>query len=272
MSLEHRNQGGDSKPTGGSRFAIIRGPRPLNELHGRSPRRLWDRLLGRHPIDAPLDLRGTTGGASLMSPALFGQVYRLPEGVQRLERATVQRLLDLIHDGRGSIEELAREFGPHAFIHANYPLAFIAGQYGGTVWDLGLLSRKVVTTAGVNYLVDALQNLTEPENFKYHGYGTGTNAEASGDTGLQTELTTEYASDNTRPTGSQTEGASANIYRTVGTLSPDSGGTLAITEHGIFSASSAGTLLDRSKFSAINLVAGSDSLQTTYDLTLSAGG
>lgn len=142
----------------------------------------------------------------------------------------------------------------------------------GTVIDFGVASMRVVTTAGVNYLVDALQNSVEPENFKYHGYGTGTTAEAAGDTALVTELTTEYATDSTRPTGSQTEGASANIYRSVATLSPDSGGTIAVTEHGLFSASSSGTLLDRSKFSAINLVAGSDSLQTTYDLTLSSGG
>jgi len=47
---------------------------------------------------------------------------------------------------------------------------------------------------------------------------------------------------------------------------------LASTEHGIFSAASAGTLWDRSKFTAINLVAGSDSLQTQYDMTASAGG
>lgn len=140
----------------------------------------------------------------------------------------------------------------------------------GEETDYGLASLRVVTSAGVNYLVDALQGSTEPENLKYHGFGTGTNAEASGDTALQTELTTQYAVDSTRPTGSQTEGA-ANVYVTVATLSPDTGGTIAITEHGIFSATSAGTLLDRSVFSAVNLVAGSDSLQATYSFTITAG-
>ena len=86
-----------------------------------------------------------------------------------------------------------------------------------------------------------------------------------------TELTTQYATDSTRPTGSQTEGASANIYRSVGTLSPDSGGTIAITEHGLFSAPSSTTLWDRSLFSAVNVVAASDSLQATYDCTFPAG-
>lgn len=144
-------------------------------------------------------------------------------------------------------------------------------HFGGAVTDFGLLSARVVTDAGVAYIVDAWQNIVELENMKYHGFGTGTTAEAAGQTALVTELTTEYVSDNTRPTGTTTEGATGNIYRTVATLSPDSGGTLAITEHGVFSATSAGTLLDRSKFSAINLVAGSDSLQTTYELTLTSG-
>lgn len=136
--------------------------------------------------------------------------------------------------------------------------------------DYGVVSTKKVTTAGVNFIVDAFQNTTELENLKYHGIGTGTTAESNADTALITELTTEYNPNSTRATGSTTEGASANIYRTLGTNTLDSG-TPAITEHGVFSASSAGTLLDRSVFSAINLVgANGDGLQTTYDLTCSA--
>lgn len=136
---------------------------------------------------------------------------------------------------------------------------------------LGLASLRVITTAGVTYIAaDIAGGANDSNLFKYHGFGIGTAAEAVGDTALGTELTTEYATDSTRPTGNQS--ASTNTYTTVATLSPDSGGTLAITEHGIFSATSAGTLLDRSKFSAVNLVAGSDSLQATYVLTLSAGG
>jgi hypothetical protein len=153
-----------------------------------------------------------------------------------------------------------------------YGALYLRKRTGQGEWlDLGLASVRVVTTAGVNFIVDAFQNTTELENLKYHGFGTGGTAEAVGDTALVTELTTQYAPDNTRPTGSTIEGATANIYRTVGTLSPDTGGTIAITEHGIFSATTAGTLLDRSLFAAVNLVAGSDSLQATYDLTFTAG-
>lgn len=142
----------------------------------------------------------------------------------------------------------------------------------GGIEEYGIVSCRVVTDAGVAYIVDAFQNSVELENEKYHGYGTGTTAEAAGDTALVTELTTQYATDNTRPTGTTTEGATANIYRTVATLDPDA--DVAITEHGVFSQASnaGGTLLDRSKFSAINLSgAGGDTLQSTYDLTFTSG-
>lgn len=141
----------------------------------------------------------------------------------------------------------------------------------GQVLDYGLASLRVVTTAGVGYIVDAFQNSVELENMKYHGFGTGTGNEAAGDTALGTELTTEYTVDNTRVWDSSGEGASANIYKTIATFTCDSG-TPAVTEHGIFSqaANSGGVLLDRSKFAAINLVA-TDSIVSNYQLTFTAG-
>jgi hypothetical protein len=140
----------------------------------------------------------------------------------------------------------------------------------GEVLELGLASMRVVTTAGVNFLVDAFQGTVEPEILKYHGVGTGATAEASGDTALVTESTTILTVDSTRATGSLTEGASANIFRTVGTVSFDGSG--AITEHGIFSqaATGGGTLWDRSVFAAINVVS-TDSIAFTYDATFAAG-
>lgn len=136
--------------------------------------------------------------------------------------------------------------------------------------DYGIVSRKMVTDTGVAFIVDAFQNITEIENLKFHGIGTGAGAEAVGNTALSTELTTQYNPDNTRATGSTTE-ASAPVYRTVGTNAVDS--AVSITEHGIFSqaATGGGTLLDKSLFTAVALASG-DSLQSTYDLTLTSGG
>lgn len=145
-------------------------------------------------------------------------------------------------------------------------------QADGQRIDYGVASLQKVTTAAAGFIATRLVDAaTSIGNFDFHGYGTGTNAESNADTALQTELTTQYATDNTRPTGTPTN-PSANVYQTVATLSPDTGGTIAVTEHGIFSqaATGGGTLLDRSVFSAVNLVAGSDSLQSTYQLTISA--
>jgi hypothetical protein len=138
--------------------------------------------------------------------------------------------------------------------------------------DYGLVSVGVITTAGVNYLVaDMAAGANDINLFKFHGIGTGTNAEAAADTALQTEITTQYQTDNTRPTGSQGTGGSSNVYRTIGTITVDA--AVANTEHGILTqaATGGGTLWDRSQYSVINLANG-DSLQATYDATFPAGG
>ena len=141
---------------------------------------------------------------------------------------------------------------------------FIRGD--GTERDLGLLSARVVTNAGVTYMRDdfnAATGAADITNFKFNASGTGSVAENVTDTALGTD------SGVARVTGSQGVGAGSNTYVTVGTMNYVS--TLAITEHGIFSASSAGTLWDRSVFAAINVVSG-DAIQFTYTLTITAGG
>jgi hypothetical protein len=141
----------------------------------------------------------------------------------------------------------------------------------GRIEHLGLISTKVITDAGVAFLVDDWDNNgTDITTMNFHGAGTGTTAEAAGDTALVTESTTALNPDNTRATGTRSQPA-ANQYRTVGTLTFDA--TAAITEHGIFSqaATGGGTLWDRSVFSAINVVSG-DSIQFTYTCTVSSGG
>lgn len=141
----------------------------------------------------------------------------------------------------------------------------------GDVEHLGLVCTKVITDAGVAFLVDDWDaNGQDISTMNFHGCGTGTNAEAAGDTALQTESTTALNPDNTRATGTRSQPA-ANQYRSVGTLTFDA--SAAITEHGIFSqaATGGGTLWDRSVFSAINVASG-DSIQFTYTCTVSAGG
>jgi hypothetical protein len=136
----------------------------------------------------------------------------------------------------------------------------------GEVEDKGVVATRLVTTVGVNALVDAFQNLFTLSNFKYHISGTDTAAEAIGDTEATITGTTPNP-----VTGSQTEGASANIYKTVATIPYVS--TLAITSHGLINSGTkaASVLWDRSVFAAINVVNG-DSIEFTYELTCNAGG
>jgi len=139
--------------------------------------------------------------------------------------------------------------------------------------DYGIVSRRVLTDAGIAYIVDDFDNGSggaDVSNFNFHGCGTGTNAEAVGDTTLQAESTTALNPDSTRATGSRSQPA-ANQYRSAGTLTFDA--AAAVTEHGLFSTSGTGTgtLLDRSVFSPINVASG-DSITFTYTLSLTAGG
>lgn len=134
----------------------------------------------------------------------------------------------------------------------------------GNMTDYGTIGYRVVTTAFVNFMVDQLQAETsEWGDFKFHDSGVGTTAANVSDTDIET------TDGESRATGTQTEGASANIYRSVGTISYTT--TKAITEQGLFSQSTGATLMDRHVFTAINVVNG-DSIQFTYELTVSAGG
>jgi hypothetical protein len=129
--------------------------------------------------------------------------------------------------------------------------------------NLGVLCHRVVTTAFVSYVVDQLQTETSTfGDFKFHDSGVGTTDPLIGDTTIET------TDGESRATGSQTE-TSATVYKSVGTISYTT--TKAITEHGLFNDASAGTLMDRSEFAAINVVSG-DSIEFTYELTCQAGG
>ena len=129
----------------------------------------------------------------------------------------------------------------------------------------GGLSLGLVTTTGVNYMAsDFASGGVTPtiSGFKFHDCGTGSTAAAIGDTALQT------AAGTSRVSGTASN-PSANQYRSVATISFTS--SLAITEWGLFSASSTGTMWDHRVFSAIN-VGNGDSIQFTYTLTVNAGG
>ncbi len=164
-------------------------------------------------------------------------------------RSLPQKLM--LYAGVGMVAALSLVYIPGAD-------SFAKGQ---RTQNLGVVSNRVVTNVGVQFIVNAFLNTTEAENMNYHGSGTGNTAEAVGNTALVTEVASRVAGTQSSP--------SNGVYRTLATITYGAG--FAIVEHGIFSASSAGTLLDRSVFAAVN-VANGDSIQFQYDLTFSAGG
>jgi hypothetical protein len=130
-----------------------------------------------------------------------------------------------------------------------------------------IVKDKVVTSAFVADIVDVLTGTTGDHdtfiNYKFHDSGTGTATEAAANTALTS------ACGDTRDAGTQIEGTAANIYKSVATHTY--GSTHSITEHGIFNASSGGTLMDRTVFSAINVDNG-EKIEFTFTITFSSGG
>jgi hypothetical protein len=150
-------------------------------------------------------------------------------------------------------------------------LSAVITRANGSKLDLGCVGRRVVTTAFVNYLRDDMNNAAgaaDVSTFKYHECGTGVAAEAITDTALGTPCTTVLNPDSTRAVGTQV-GSVGKTYTSVGTITFD--GVAAVTEHGIFNTTTAGILLDRTVFAAITTASG-DSIQFTYNLTISDGG
>lgn len=157
--------------------------------------------------------------------------------------------------GRVNRESKSNRSRPAGVLHAR-----VKNPEG--ILDLGLASVNVVTNAGVNYVIDAIQGLTTISNLKYHGSGTNNTAENVSNTSLGAEV-------GSRVSGTQVEGSSANIYKTVATLTY--GSSLSIVEHGLFSAITTGVLFDRSIFSSI-AVDTSTGIEFSYEWTLNAGG
>lgn len=94
---------------------------------------------------------------------------------------------------------------------------------------------------------------TEPN---YVAWGTGAGTAAITDTTLFTEAGTRTAGTSTQQTTTTTN----DTYQVVGTLT--AGGALAITNAGLFDASTSGNLFVKGDFATINLASG-DSIQFT---------
>lgn len=134
----------------------------------------------------------------------------------------------------------------------------------GYLWhcdDYGLVSCKKVTTVFANYVVTSLAASTAAfANFKFHDMGDNANAELNSHTAL-------LNSRETRVSGNQ-QNNGANIYQSIATITATAGYT--VQEHGLFNIISAGVMMDRNLVPNAPVVIANDTVQFTYELTVSA--
>lgn len=122
---------------------------------------------------------------------------------------------------------------------------------------------KMVTTAFTNFIAAQLiTDSAEIGDFKYHQCGTGEVNENIGDTGIGTDTGI------TPVDGTQVQGDTANDYKSVAEMEMDA--TEAITEHVLMSQSGAGTCMDRTEFSPINVVSG-NIIEFTFEISFDPG-
>lgn len=122
--------------------------------------------------------------------------------------------------------------------------------------------KNLVVTSGKTFIAAAILKTTtnSPAAMTHMELGTGTTAAAVGDTALQTALASSRVA-----LSSAT--SSTNVTTYVASF-PAGTGTGAVTEAGVFNASSAGTMLCRTVFSVVNKGA-NDAMTITWAITVS---
>ena len=120
--------------------------------------------------------------------------------------------------------------------------------------------EDIITNVGKAQVAGLINGVvTTP--FQYIAIGTGTTPESATDTALQNEIMRALATCS-RVTTNVTNDTAQLVYTFTFTAS------YAITESGVFDASTGGNMLCRRVFSAVNVVSG-DSLQVTWKIVVS---
>jgi len=119
--------------------------------------------------------------------------------------------------------------------------------------------KNLVVTTGLNYIASRMKDASATA-MTHMALGSGTTAAAAGQTDLVTLLGAREALDSTTVT--------ANAVAYVSSFEAGDA-TGAVTEAGIFNASTSGTMLCRVVFSVVNKAA-DDTMTVTWTITLAA--
>lgn len=140
-------------------------------------------------------------------------------------------------------------------------IPFITGFWGNFS-----LKANLMTNTGFAGVASRINGAGAEAAFIYIAVGTGTTAAAATDTALQAEIVdsglARASATASRVTTTVTNDTAQDVYTFTVT------GAKAVTESGVLNAASAGVLLCRQVFSAINVVSG-DSLQITWKVKAS---
>lgn len=118
--------------------------------------------------------------------------------------------------------------------------------------------NNLVVTAGLQHIADALSSSPGQAAMSHMAVGTGATAPVVGNTALGTEIDRNALT-------SRTDSGAITTY--VGDWAAGEATNGAITEAGIFNAASAGTMLARVTFTAVNKTA-ADTLNITWTVTV----
>jgi len=136
-------------------------------------------------------------------------------------------------------------------------VALVLRDKNGNVKEERKIKNLIVNT-GLNFICDRMKN--DETAMSHMALGSGSTAAAASDTTLGTQLGSREALD------SDTVSSNTITY----TSSFEAGdATGAVTEAGIFNATSGGTMLCRTVFAVVNKSA-DDSLSVTWTITLTA--
>lgn len=122
--------------------------------------------------------------------------------------------------------------------------------------------KNLVVNTGLAYIVSRMTG-TSKSVMSHMALGSGTTAAAAGQTDLVSILGSREALDSTTITGTNNE----KVQYVCGFEAGDATG--AVTEAGLFNASSSGDMLCRTVFSVVNKAA-DDTMTVTWTITLSA--
>lgn len=136
----------------------------------------------------------------------------------------------------------------------------ITGSDGAVKTDVTV--DNLVVNTGLAFIISRMVG-TSKAVMSHMGVGSGTTAAAAADTALQNPLGSRKVLDSTTITGSNNEKVTYVTTFAAGE------GTGAVTEAGIFNASTSGDMLCRTVFAVVNKAI-DDTMVITWTITLSA--